>query len=185
MNIFYVDKDPVAAAQALVNQHVVKMGLESAQLLCNAHRILDGSKVVERKDSKRKRTKWVMDGFLENVLYKATHTNHPCSVWVRESVENYNWLHSHMNAILSEYTVRYGKVHKIEKGGLLLALSIPPVNIPKVPFTEPPFCMPDKYIVSGDAVENYRNFYNHGKKHLHKWKVRPAPYWIEMEELNA
>lgn len=187
MNVFFVDRDPVLAAQALVNQHVVKMGLESAQLLCNAHRILDGKKTVIRTDSKRKKTTWVMDGFLDGVLYKPTHTNHPCSIWVRESIENYNWLLRHMEALLSEYTLRYEKIHKIQSGPLLLALSIPPVNIPKISFTTPHFAMPDKYIISDDPVENYRNYYNLGKKSLHKWKIRPAPYWItnSTEETNA
>ena len=34
MNIFVIDKDPVVAAQNLCDKHVVKMILESAQMLC-------------------------------------------------------------------------------------------------------------------------------------------------------
>ena len=37
MNIFYLDSDPVKAAQIQYNKHVVKMILESAQMLCTAH----------------------------------------------------------------------------------------------------------------------------------------------------
>ena len=33
MNIFYVDKDPVIAAQMMCDKHVVKMILETAQML--------------------------------------------------------------------------------------------------------------------------------------------------------
>ena len=38
MNIFYLDKNPKRAAQLQYNKHVVKMILESAQMLCTAHR---------------------------------------------------------------------------------------------------------------------------------------------------
>ena len=37
MNIFYLDKCPVKAAKYQYNKHVVKMILESAQMLCTAH----------------------------------------------------------------------------------------------------------------------------------------------------
>ena len=40
MNIFYLDKCPVKAAKVQYNKHVVKMILESAQMLCAAHHIL-------------------------------------------------------------------------------------------------------------------------------------------------
>ena len=38
MNIFYLHEDPVKAAKLQYNKHVVKMILESAQMLCTAHR---------------------------------------------------------------------------------------------------------------------------------------------------
>ena len=58
MNIFYVDKDPIVAAKMLIDKHVVKMIVESAQMLSTAHRMIDGtqyqgktkSKVVTSKD---------------------------------------------------------------------------------------------------------------------------------------
>jgi len=37
MNIFYLHRDPVKAAKIQYNKHVVKMILESAQMLCTAH----------------------------------------------------------------------------------------------------------------------------------------------------
>ena len=43
MNIFYLDRDPVVAAQMMVDKHVIKMILESAQMLCSAKRKLDGT----------------------------------------------------------------------------------------------------------------------------------------------
>lgn len=37
MNIFVLDTCPVVAAQYLNDKHVVKMVLESAQILCTVH----------------------------------------------------------------------------------------------------------------------------------------------------
>ena len=66
MNIFYLDRNPVVAAQMMCDKHVVKMILESAQILSTAHRVLDG------------------DEHADNVgMYKMTHKNHPSTIWVR------------------------------------------------------------------------------------------------------
>ncbi len=81
MNIFYLDKDPVVAAQMMCDKHVVKMILESAQMLSTAHRVLDGDKKADSRG-----------------LYKMVHKNHPCSKWVRECDANYEWLWNHMDA---------------------------------------------------------------------------------------
>jgi hypothetical protein len=140
----------------LVDRHVIKMILESAQMLSTAHRILDDPPWPE--------------------LYKATHKNHPSSVWVRQSNQHYVWLVYHLLALLEEYTFRYGKKHATER--LIPMLCVVPLNIPKAGFTPPPCCMDADYILSEDAVENYRNYYKQGKSHLHKWTKRPPPTWI-------
>jgi hypothetical protein len=74
----------------MVDRHVVKMILESAQLLSTAHRVLDGVAVIGGKLGGRKKTEWVLDDARQDVLYKATHMNHPSAIWARKSVENYN-----------------------------------------------------------------------------------------------
>ena len=74
MNIFYLDKDPCRAAELQYNKHVVKMILESAQMLCAAHHYYGN----------------------EDVPYKSTHLNHPSTVWVRENSKHYRWLFHHM-----------------------------------------------------------------------------------------
>ena len=135
MNIFYLSKDPARAASYMYNRHVVKMILESAQLLCTAHRELGN----------------------DNVPYKATHKNHPSAVWTRSSASSYNWVYKHMMALGDEYTRRYGKVHlTIEK--CADALSTPPAGIACIDFIEPPQCMPDQY-KADDAVTGYWNYY--------------------------
>lgn len=115
MNIFYVDKDPMIAAQMQCDRHVVKMILESAQLLSTAHRVLDG------------------DDYADSVgLYKTAHKNHPSTIWTRASVHNYNWLYNHMNGLMQEYTCRYNKHHASER--LNAPLRKTPTNIPVVDF---------------------------------------------------
>ena len=54
MNIFYLDKNPVVAAQMSCDKHVVKMILESAQMLCSAKRVLDGTEYTDLTKNGRK-----------------------------------------------------------------------------------------------------------------------------------
>lgn len=122
---------------------------------------------------------WVIDDYRNDVLYKATHINHPSAIWVRDSVENYIWAAEYLLALGDEYTKRYEKRHaSIEKLGYLL--QSPPLNLTNWDFTKPPSVMDERYIVSDDPVLNYRHLYNTGKSHLLKWKGREKPDWIEV-----
>jgi len=178
MNIFYVDHDPVVAAQSLVDKHVVKMILESAQLLSTAHRYLDGVEVIGTSKTGRKAKRWKLNDSREDVLYSATHINHPSAVWCRESVENYNWLVEHFFALGEEYTYRYGKKHKCFQGDLAYMLQSPPNSLKVYEWTEMPSAMADEYKISNEPLENYRNYYRIGKSRMHSWKNRQAPEWI-------
>ena len=88
MNIFYLDKCPDKAARLQYNKHVVKMILESAQMLCTAHHCYGDKDQVE------------------NVPYKQAHLNHPSTIWARRSRATYMWLYEHMLALGHEYTHR-------------------------------------------------------------------------------
>jgi len=177
MNIFYIDKDPVQAAQWMVDKHVVKMILESAQLLSTAHRLLDGRQVMGKSKTGRNAKRWILDDAREPVIYQATHINHPSAVWCRESVENYIWLADHLHALLQEYTYRYGKKHKVE-GDLSYMLLSPPKNLSEWDMTLMPSAMADEYKISTDPIVNYRNYYKVGKARMHSWKNRQPPEWI-------
>lgn len=179
MNIFYIDKDPVQAAQWMVDKHVVKMILESAQLLSTAHRLLDGREVEGKSKTGRKARRWILDDARDDVVYQATHINHPSAVWCRESVENYNWLVDHFFALMAEYTYRYDKQHKCY-GELSYMLQSPPKNLQKYDFTPMPSAMDDQYKISDDPLTNYRNYYNIGKLRMHKWTNRQPPEWINV-----
>jgi len=183
MNIFYVDQCPVKSAKSLVDKHVVKMILETAQLLSTAHRIIDGELYQGLSNSGRKAKRWRLKDTREDILYSATHINHPSAVWVRQSVENYNWLVDHLFALSDEYTYRYDKQHvTIAKMGY--EIQSPPHGLKEWDMTPMPSCMDKQYIISDDPIVNYRNYYIHGKKHIHAWKRREAPDWITSEELE-
>jgi hypothetical protein len=176
MNIFYIDKDPKVCAEQMVDKHVVKMILETAQLLSTAHRILDGIEYVGQSPSGRKARRWRLPDNREDILYSATHINHPSAVWCRQSNNNYNWLYCHFAALLNEYTYRYGKVHKCAP--MALTLRFIPQLIPNGYFTPVHEAMAHEYIISNDSVTNYRNYYRSGKTHLHKWTKRQPPEWL-------
>jgi len=91
MNIFYLDKDPVTAAILQYNKHVVKMILESAQMLCTAHHEL-----LDEPD----------------VPYKPAHVNHPSTIWCRQNTRHYFWLYEHMLALGHEYTSLLELLHR-------------------------------------------------------------------------
>lgn len=179
MNIFYIDKDPHNAAKQMVDKHVVKMILETAQLLSTAHRLLDGEEYVGQTATGRKAKRWRLpDPELDEVLYQATHINHPSAVWCRETSENYDWLFSHFLGLLDEYNYRYGKKHKCTD--MVDALMRLPQNIPLGNFTPVTPAMAEQYIISNDSLENYRNYYRQGKTHLHKWTKRTPPAWLKV-----
>ena len=177
MNIFYIDKDPVQAAEWMVDKHVVKMILESAQLLSTAHRLLDGEQVMGKTKTGRNAKRWILNDAREPVVYQATHINHPSAVWCRASVENYNWLADHLHALLAEYTYRYSKKHKVQ-GDLSYMLMSPPKNLQEYDMTLMPSAMADEYKISDDPIVNYRNYYKVGKARMHSWKNRQPPEWI-------
>ena len=177
MNIFYIDHDPAQAAQWMVDKHVVKMILESAQLLSTAHRLLDGIEVEGKSATGRKARRWVLADERDPIIYQATHINHPSAVWCRQSVENYNWLVDHFFALMGEYTHRYGKQHKCY-GELSYMLQSPPHKLKDWDWTPMPSAMADEYIISEDALTNYRNYYILGKVRMHKWTNRQPPEWI-------
>lgn len=177
MNIFFLDKNPQVAAKMHCNKHVVKMILETAQLLSTAHRILDGELYID-SSSGRKIKRWKLDSSRGTSLYKATHINHPSSQWVRESSENYKWLFRLFVNLCDEYTFRYNKQHKTEL--LKYHLIHLPDNIPEGQFTEPPQAMPGYCKVQGDSVQAYRNYYINEKSRMLQYTNRELPEFIKL-----
>ena len=160
MNIFWFDNDPVVAAKAQPDKMLVKMVLETAQVLSGVHRFLDGD-----------------EGYADAYnLYKLTHKNHPSSIWARESSENYLWLYNHFIALCEEYTERYERIHLSEQK-LRDGLSQIPFNISIGEMTTPAQAMPEVY-KHDDPVVAYRRYCIH-EKHYAQWNVVPGskPDW--------
>lgn len=144
------------AAQAHCDKHVVKMILETAQLLSTAHHVLAGARAPLG-------------------IYKLTHFNHPSARWCRSSADTYLWtLHLGVE-LLIEYRHRYGKRHACTDV-LCNQLQSLPRGISLGDWQEPPFCGPEQYRVN-DVVESYRRYYMGDKARFAKWTRRDAPVW--------
>lgn len=99
MNIFVTSKSPLKSAKNLDNKRVLKMILESAQMLSTAlHKHIANAPEAYKSALQ--------------IPYKPTHANHPCSLWAAETKANYYWLFRHYYALCNEYKLRYGKEHK-------------------------------------------------------------------------
>ena len=152
MNIFAVDKDPKISAQQLCDKHVVKMILESAQMLCSAYPNGDAP-------------------------YKRAFYKHPCTIWARESQENYEWLLAHAYAMCQEYTRRYGKVHKSIYAIEWCGKNYIKLQLPQKGLTEFAQAMPEQY-KNKCSVTAYRSYYIGEKAGFATWKTRKAPEWF-------
>ena len=172
MNIFVLHELPYQAATMQCDKHVVKMVLESAQMLCTAHRV---------------QTPEVEYPF----QYRKTHFNHPCNKWIRESAANYQWLYDHFMGLCNEYRMRYNKIHlcykkfvqdtdwlaqapdvKYEHEGLTpFAIAVGDENRAKL-----------KQLGITDPVESYRWYYLNDKYFnidMRYEKGRAMPDWLE------
>jgi len=112
VNIFFLDKSPKKSAQYQCDNHVVKMILESAQIMSAVHHLTGNSRPE---------------------LYRLTHQNHPCVLWLKERKTHYQWLFEHYKALCNEYTYRYNKKHKSEM--LASILSDIPIGLPDKEFS--------------------------------------------------
>lgn len=152
MNIFRLDNDPHLAATMAINKHIVKMPLESCQLLHTALRQF---------------------GCTADWLYKPFNPKHPSCLWVRESRSNFKWLVRHGKALCAEYTTRYGKIHKCSP--LIDRADCESNLIPNGPETKQLLAMPDQFR-NDDVVHSYKMYYAGAKFRFAKWKTN-QPYW--------
>ena len=154
MNIFFLDTDVKQCAKDHCDKHVVKMILETAQLLCGAH--------------------WVTESPYE-IPYKLSHKNHPCAIWARESLTNYLVLCELGLELCNEYSYRYGRRHKSQD--VIEWCITNKAKITDKGLTTPPKAMPDEYKVD-DVIQSYRNYYRGAKKDFCVWKNRTVPEWF-------
>jgi hypothetical protein len=200
MNIFILDEDPVQAAQLQCDKHVVKMVVESAQMLSTAHRLLDGQET--RKPSKSGKTmRKYYDLYLgqddlemETLLMANVHEKHPCTIWSMINTANYDWHWQHLNALCKEYTYRYAtekepyKMHSVERINPTIGISLlgmlrtHPRNLPKSNQMTPfPLAMKSnpECMFEGDPVRSYQAFYQTKQERFKMaWTKRSIPEWF-------
>ena len=145
------------------DKHLVKMQLESAQLLCTAV-VLSG----------------------DVAPYKPTHVNHPCSIWTRQSLQNFLYLRDLAFCMEKEWIWRFhkgkSKTHKAIDA--VRTLIIP--NLPDIGLTPFALAMPAEY-KGNDPIESYRAYYSHEKQTYtrkgivknHIWTKRDKPFWMD------
>ncbi len=184
MNIFVLDSHPETAAVYHSDKHVVKMILESAQMLCAAHWLGWQKMLKSSSDLKRRELQaWLSEHTDPRLTppWKMTHVNHPCTQWAQRCWGNYMWLSRHGLELCREYERRYGKVHKSFEVHRWLNRTIPPTfeGTTDDPVGITPFAlaMPDDCKVAGDAVQSYRNYYNRHKVKIAKWNHGETPAW--------
>lgn len=160
MNIFAVDENPEVSAQNLVDKHVVKMILETAQMI---------STVARQR------------GF--ESPYKSTHAHHPCTKWAAAHPSNMRWLFEHGYALCREYTARYSKTHASQKhiDTLWNALQTWWPEVLHATWSDHTTfaqAMPEEFRGSC-SIEAYRTYYRVAKSRLTKWKIETRkPDWF-------
>lgn len=157
MNIFASDHNPTLAAQALDDRRLIKMVLETAQILSTA------TEAIGRY------------GF--DALYKPTHQNHPCTLWAKHSVGNFMWLVQHGFALAEEYQYRFEKQHKSFAIIQTCMNCVKIGNFPQIERTQ--FVNCTKFNLD-DPILAYRaclqsKWHDDGK--AARWTKRGAPSW--------
>jgi hypothetical protein len=168
MNIFVLSRNVRTCARMHCDQHVVKMPLESAQLLSIALHCADSARWQE------------LNGC--GLVYKPTHFNHPCALWTRACINNYLWLAALGLELCAEYEYRFGEAkgakHRCEP--VLRALI---GNAPALPrkrcITPFALAMPEECQIANDPVASYRQYYIQHKLPFARWTKRERPDWVQ------
>lgn len=181
MNIFILDKNPRIAAEYHCDKHVVKMILESAQMLSTAHWVLllnskgksitDFKKMRDMKDYLYQSTE-----LKQQPPYKLTHPRHPCTIWTHQTKQNYNWHVELFEALCQEYTKRYNKTHKSQQYLDWFKNNLPP-GIKDDVLQDFAICMKEDYKISKDPVICYKFYYIMDKSRFAKWRIGNIPVW--------
>ena len=150
MNIFVTSPCPKESAYCLPDKHIVKMPLETCQMLSivASDKWGHGYGTLPKSDG----TPYSTD--------KGAFRNHPCTQWAGETVQNCRWLIKHGLALCEEYSNRYRKIHSCLQT-LAIASKIFPLDyIHREKLTPFVRAMPDEYKfdTSIDTFEAYKRY---------------------------
>lgn len=175
MNIFVTDADPVLAAQNLCDQHVKsKMQIEGAIMLAHAFTqdTLNHPSTPRTQAGKPRKS-------------GKGYAKHQCSIWARETKENFEWLVDHTLEMFNERMYRWptSLEHFTKTFIVWCKQNIHNTTITKTSLT--PYAvainaecncrkLPDFNQMS--VIDQYRNYIIHDKDFA-TWSNRPAPNW--------
>lgn len=166
MNIFFLSWVIDICVQYHCDKHVIKMILETTQLLSTCHHVVDPIKAEDYEKL--------------GLIYRKTHPNHPCSLWLRDCKENYIWLCHFGLALCKEYAYRYDKQpsdHKCHRMLMFLIHHVPSLPSNNGVITQPKLAMPDQY-KTADPIYSYRMYYLNEKQRMLVWRKRSPPTWV-------
>jgi hypothetical protein len=184
MNIFYLSHKPSRCARWHCDKHVVKMILETTQLLYTAHWFLAaaangaGKVAVALPDFSTAPT--LATNPSQRGYLSIRNPRHPCAIWTRESLTNYKWLCELGMALCQEFQHRFGGSHSCEEH-LYWLYAHPPPTIPRAGWTMPAQAMPDEYRCKGNSILAYRAYYklNKGEQRgMLTYTARHSPHWL-------
>lgn len=173
MNLFILSSNPTEAAEAHADKHVVKMILEACQMLYSAHWVAAYPELLENKSAVAiSRAQKLLD--LPPSLakaparnggergYRPVHLHHPCTKWIRASLENYIWACDLAIAIGHEFTFRYGKIHGCQQHAEWLRQNQPLLEAKGLQTFA--IAMKPQYKISDDPIECYHHYYRTSKE---------------------
>jgi hypothetical protein len=155
LNIFVLDKDIKTCARYHCDQHVIKMILESVQIMCT---------VLNKKGYK--------------TPYRSTHVKHPCVLWTEKSYDNFLWLRDLVLALNDEYRYRFMRDKDHKSIEVLREIEKEAYEYERLGLTEFPQAMPEQYKRPGAPVDAYRMFYIGEKMKFARWTRQTQPEWI-------
>lgn len=156
MNIFILDKDLKKNAEYYCDQHLVKMILESAQLLSSVVLIKGGSSP-----------------------YKLTHKNHPCTKWLLENGLHWDFLISLVTALNEEYKRRFKHDENHKSFDVILSLIKP--NYEKNSPIKEYIVVTDKIerLTLNKTISSYRKYYKKKSMEFNmRWSNISKPKWL-------
>jgi hypothetical protein len=180
MNIFYLSHKPSRCARWHCDKHVVKMILETCQLLYTAHWVLAAAAggLPDLKGAPP------LKGDPSQRGYRSIRNkNHPCAIWTRESREHYFWLCHLGLALCDEFRHRFRKQHSCFQHLLWLTENAP-AALKGTGWRPPAQAMPPEYQRQGNSIAAYRAYYtgSKGARGLLVYSKRHRPHWISSHQ---
>jgi hypothetical protein len=171
MNLFILSLNFTECAESMFDKHVIKILLEAVQMLCTTIQIIDPENEINQKIK----------------LYKIAHKNHPVTIWMRTSLDNYLWTLNLVDAMHDEWKFRYNhpaeKMHKSYIVAKYLREYAPTADkFLLIGLTTFALAMPIE-CKREDPIESYRIYYQSKEKQkIASWKKREKPVWYEISK---